>query len=148
MKSKYFKLQELYPRDLYNQLISVLPSELLWRMVNPKLIVLIDKIKEQFPKGSITINNYKWSGNREWSGLRTIESRWYSATSQHTLFNAVDMLFSNYETKEVREYLIAHRAEFPELGGLEVASWLHVDVREHNGVLVFDKNGIIEDYVL
>lgn len=138
MVSKHFKLHEVFPRDLYNLLVGMLPSEVMWRMVNPKLVVTIDKLKEEFPEGTMTINNYKWSGDREWSGLRTSESRWYSSTSQHSLFNAVDVVFSAYDVDEMRGYILKNPEEFPELGGLELGvGWLHVDVRDRrNGEIV------------
>lgn len=131
MKSKHFELHEFFPRDLYNLLISQVPAEIMWRMVNPKLVTLADKLKERFPKGTMYINNWKWNKEREWSGLRTPDSRWYRHTSQHTLFNALDAVFSHYSPEEVRKYILANPSLYEELGGMELGgSWLHVDVRD------------------
>jgi hypothetical protein len=130
MTSKYFELHEVFPRDLYNLLVNIVPAKIMWRMVNPGLVVTIDRLKEKFPNGSMTINNYKWNGDREWSGLRTKESKWYSPTSKHSSFDAIDAVFSAYKIDEVRNYVLENPDEFPEVGGIEMGtSWLHADVR-------------------
>jgi len=131
MVSKHFKLYEVFPRGLYNLLVNIVPAEVMWRMVNPKLVATIDKLKEKFPDGSMTINSYKWNGNREWSGLRTKESKWYSPTSKHSSFDAIDAVFSAYSIDEVRNYILENPEEFPEIGAIEIGvSWLHADVRD------------------
>lgn len=130
MQSKYFKLPELFPKELYTYLKDLVSAEVMWRMLNPKLTVSIDRLKEKFPEGSISINNYEWDGDREWSGLRTKGSPWYSPTSQHSEFNAVDCVFSAYSTDEVREYILANQDEFPEVTRIEgKVGWLHMDVK-------------------
>ena len=128
-QSKYFELHELFPQYLYRLLSRMVPDEVMWRMINPKLVITIDKIKEKFPNGTVSINNYFWGGDRGMSGLRTPASSYYSKTSQHTYFNAVDCIFSDYSTDEVRDYILSHPDEFEEIGGIEIASWLHIDVR-------------------
>ena len=138
MKSKHFKLYELFPKELYEYLIDKIPEEVMWRMVNPKLIVTLDKLKDKFPLGTITVNNWYWGGNREWSGLRTPASKWYSKTSRHSKFDAVDAVFSDYDVEAVRQYILNNQDEFEEVGGIELGvSWLHTDVRNrHNGKII------------
>ena len=104
MKSKHFKIQELVPEHIYKA-----RGEKSWELLDEKLLKIIDTLKEQFPKGSITINNWLWGGNRNWSGLRTPDSPDYSETSQHTFGRAADMKFSNYDEADVRNYIIQHQ---------------------------------------
>jgi len=130
MRSKYFELYELFPEELYNYLKDTISEDVMWKMVEDRLILSIDKIKEKFPKGSMSINTYYWAGNRGWSGLRTKDSPYYSETSQHSSFNAIDCMFSQYATDEVREYILTNPDEFEEIGGVEInVGWLHVDMR-------------------
>ena len=126
MKSKFFKLHELVPPNI----LKLFNEEAAWGILDPKLIQMIDKIKETFPDGSMTINNYFWGGDREWSGLRTTDSSYYSVRSQHALGKASDAIFSHYPIKEVRDYIIEHPEEFTQVGGIELGvSWLHIDTR-------------------
>lgn len=124
MKSKYFKITELVDKETYS-----IRGELAWELIDNHLIITIDKLKEKFSKGTITINSWMWNGDREWSGLRTTKSPDYSKYSQHTFGRAIDCIFSDYTTKEVREYIINNKEEFPFVKGIEIASWLHIDVR-------------------
>ena len=127
IRSKYFEIHELVPEELYH----TVHEDVLWRMVPQKLIESIDQIKEKFPKGSMSINNYEWAGNRRWSGLRTVGSPWYSHGSQHTTLNAVDAVFSKYTTDEVRNYILTNPNEFTHVRRIETnVNWLHIDLKE------------------
>jgi hypothetical protein len=134
MKSTKFKIEELVPLKL----IDLIHKDLLWKLVDDDIIIAIDKIKEVFPKGSMSINTYKWAGDRTQSGVRTKNSKYYSSTSQHSLGKAVDCIFSAYTTDEVRDYILNSPDEFPTIGGVELGtSWLHIDVRpRRNGKII------------
>lgn len=126
MRSKKFKIQELVPLAIYNEL----HEDVLWDMLDNGLLETIDTLKEVFSKGSMTINNWLWSGDRGFSGLRNKSSKWYSPTSQHSLGKAIDCVFSDYTAKEVRDFILINPEMFPHVGALEMGvSWLHVDVR-------------------
>jgi|SaaInlLV_10m_DNA_3_1039740.scaffolds.fasta_scaffold07809_2 hypothetical protein len=127
MKSKTFKIFELVPVHLYQ----IVHEDSLWDMMDDKLIESIDLLKEKFPNGTMVINNYQWGGERGWSGLRTKDSKYYSEGSQHSIGKAVDCIFSEYTTEEIRNYILYHQDEFPYIGGIEIGvSWLHLDVRD------------------
>lgn len=125
MKSKYFKIEELVPKEVFKA-----RGDKAWELLDPSMISLLDKIKEQFPKGTMTVNNWLWGGDRNWSGLRTPDSPYYSKYSQHSFGRAFDAVFSAYSAKEVREYVLSNLDQFPELRGIEMGiEWLHCDVR-------------------
>ena len=125
MISKYFKAHELVPPNIYINF-----GESSFKFMNKELIMTIDMIKEKFNKGTMTINDYKWKGDRQFSGLRTTDSPDYSHTSQHSLGNAIDCIFSDYTAEEVRTYILANLNEFPYIKGIELdVSWLHIDCR-------------------
>ena len=126
MKSDYFKIRELVPLELYN----LVDEEVLWRMIPLELIHTMDYIKEKFKLGTCTINSYAWGQDRNWSGLRLKNRPYYSETSQHTKFNALDMVFTSYNSKDIRDDILAYPEEYPHIGGLEMGvSWLHFDIR-------------------
>jgi len=133
MKSKYFKIYELVPEHIYNKF-----GENAWRFIDEKLIITIDALKENFPNGTITINNWKWGGDRNWSGLRTPESPYYSQTSIHSLGKAVDMIFSDYSSDEVRTYIKNNLDVFYLIRGIEEnISWVHIDFRNEDSIQFF-----------
>ena len=135
MKSKYFKIHELVPPHIYNKF-----KNKAWKFIDSRLIETIDTLKEIFNKGTMIINNYYWNGGRKWSGLRTPESPYYSETSQHSLGNAVDILFSDYKVEEVRRYILNNIDKFPYIKGMELdVSWLHIDTRNEDNLVTFKK---------
>jgi len=133
MKSKYFKVHELVPKKMYEKY-----GEKSWRYVDVRLIETIDRLKEHFNLGTMTINNYFWNGDREWSGIRTPDSPNYSYGSQHSFANAFDIVFSHYTAEEVRNYILDNLHEFEYIKGMELAvSWLHIDVRNEDEIVLF-----------
>jgi len=133
MKSKYFKVHEFVPEHMYKRY-----GEKAWRFIQPGLIRIYDTLKERFPNGTITINNYAYGGNRYWSGLRTPESPYYSETSIHSFGGGGDSKFSAYAEEDVRQDIIDNPEIYPDVKGIEMGiSWLHVDTRNEDEVVLF-----------
>ena len=133
MQSKHFAIHELVPQYIYSKY-----RDRAWKFIDSRLIETIDAIKEAFPLGTITINNYFWGGNRNWSGLRTPKSDYYSETSQHSFGRAVDMIFSEYEADHIRKYIKKNPVKFPYVKGLEEGvSWVHLDLRNEDELVTF-----------
>ena len=127
IKASHFAIHELIPPKVYSRFGNTKG----WTLLDPALIELVDALRGRY--GSATINNYKWGGDRSWSGLRTLDSPWYSPYSQHSFGRAADMIFKNATAEEVRQDIIANPAEFlkisPSIALEEGVSWCHVDVR-------------------
>lgn len=133
MKAKNFIIEELVPKHIFEK-----RGVRAWEIIDSRLIETIDAIKNAFPNGTMTINNWFWGGNRNFSCLRTTDSKHYSPTSQHALGKAVDAIFSDYDVNEVRKYIINNPLEFPYVKGIELdVSWLHIDVRNSDTVKTF-----------
>ena len=133
MHSQYFEIHELVPQHIYEKY-----GERAWKFIDDRLILTLDTLKETFSNGTMTINNYKWGGNRKWSGLRTPISSWYSETSMHSFGKAADMVFSNYTADDVRAYILKNLDLFPYIKGLELGvSWVHLDTRNEDSLQMF-----------
>ena len=133
-RSIHFRIEELVSEELFD----LVKPDMLWELFDEKLLDSIDALKEKFPNGSMTINNWLWEGDRTQSGLRTKNSKYYSPTSQHSVGKAADCVFSDYETEEVRQYIIDNPRKFPYIKGIEKdVSWLHIDVRSSDRVMLF-----------
>ena len=129
MKCKHFAIHELVPLKVYTA-----RGQKAWQLLDPKLVELLDALREHY--GRATVNNYFWGGMREWSGLRTPDSKYFSPYSQHTFGRAVDILFNDISAEDVRKDIIAKPDKWLEIApsiSLETdISWFHVDIRNGN----------------
>lgn len=109
-----------------------------------RMLITADEIREYFDKPMV-INNWKWGGNRKWSGLRTKDSENFSYDSQHTYGRALDFYMKGISSQEIRDEIKSHydvRAfrfitRMEEFDGM---SWVHVDCKKwdkSNGIYVF-----------
>lgn len=122
-KPHYFVVQEYVPPYIFKRY-----GQTAWEFLDDRLLRMDDALRDKF--GPMTINNWHTGGDREWSGLRTPSSPYYSETSQHSYGRASDKIFHATNAEAVRQYILAHPDEFPLLMSLELAtSWLHSDTR-------------------
>lgn len=130
-KCKYFTIHELVPPDIYHGY-----GERAWQFLDDRSLMMLDSLREKF--GSTTVNSYYWGGEREWSGLRTSDSPYYSPTSQHSFGRAFDCIFRNTDAETVRQYILRNPEEFPYITSMELGvSWLHFDCRNVDPIFTF-----------
>lgn len=118
-------LDEYIPKELYTAYSG--REHILTGLIDKRLIEADQKLRDYF--GVVTINNWWNGGERNWSGLRTYGSPYYSATSQHSFGRASDKLFKNATAEEVREYI---KKNWKDLGiyCIEIdVNWVHSDIR-------------------
>lgn len=133
-KSKYFKVEEFVPPEM----IEKKGSQKCWEYLDENLLKTFDQLKEDFPKGTISINTWLWGGDRIDSGIRLPSSKYYNPYSMHSWGKAGDALFSEYPSNEVREYIMANPSKYPHVKGLELGtSWVHLDVRRREKLVTF-----------
>jgi hypothetical protein len=122
---EHFAIHELVPPRVFQE-----RGEKAWELLDVRLLKTLDRLRKRY--GSITVNNYYWGLEREWSGLRTPDSPYYSRYSQHSFGRAADCLFAQLSAEEVRQDILAAPVDpaFELIGSLELGvSWLHFDVR-------------------
>ena len=116
-------LDEYIPKDAYLKYQN--KPHILISLLDDRLIKSDQMLRDKF--GPITINNWWVGGDRNWSGLRTTDSPYYSMTSQHSYGRASDKLFK-VSSQEVREYI---KQNWKQLGITRIednVSWVHSDV--------------------
>lgn len=74
--------------------------------MDERLLITLDRLRERY--GSMTVNNWYWGKDREWSGLRTRGSPYFSDFSQHTFGRAADCLFRNHTAEQVGQDILAN----------------------------------------
>lgn len=130
-KCKHFIIQELVPEHIYDK-----RGDKAWELLDQRALITLDALRERF--GYTTVNNWSMGGNREWSGLRTYNSPYFSETSQHSFGRAFDCIFQGRIAEDVRQYILANPKEFPYITSVELGtSWLHFDVRNTDAVKTF-----------
>lgn len=122
--SKNFYLDEYIPKSLYKEFEH--KTHILIGLLDRRLISADQKLRNVF--GPVTINNWATGGERNWSGIRTAESPFYSRTSQHSWGRASDKIFSNASPQEVREYIMENWKKLGISCIEENVSWVHSDV--------------------
>ena len=128
---EHFSIKELVPKHVYEA-----RGDKAWELLDSRALAMLDKLRDKF--GVITVNNWHLGGDRNWSGLRTPDSPFYSAYSQHTFGRAFDCLFTSTTAEEVRQYILHHQSEFEFICSMELGtSWLHFDVRNTHRMKTF-----------
>ena len=129
----YFAIHELVPRNVFYD-----RGEKAWELLDERLLVTLDRLRERY--GPVTVNNWYWDREREWSGLRTKDSPFYSPYSQHTFGRAADCLFAEISPEQVRQDILARPTDstFELIGSIELnVTWLHFDVRNCDRVKTY-----------
>lgn len=123
--TKNFYLDEYIPEGLYKELHT--KPHILIGLLDKRLLATDQKLRNEF--GPVTINNWWTGGERNWSGIRTPDSPFYSRTSQHSWGRASDKIFASATPQEVREYI---KLNWKKLGITTIeenVGWVHSDVR-------------------
>ena len=138
MVKQYFSVDEFIPQHLYEKL-----GDKAIEQMNPKIIEVANVLRD-LTGTPLSCNTWKWGGNRNWSGLRDSTSPYYSATSQHSNGNAIDLV-SKRPAHELRAVILEHPDLFPEVTFLECGiTWVHIDVRPSNDIKLWvPKRGFI-----
>lgn len=111
------------------------------RLFHPTILFSADKLRDKLGV-KCTINNWKFGGNREWSGYRTPESPYFSPYSQHN-GKAVDIIIDGFcvdDYSDLRREMVDNPWEtaWKYVTRVEMTknhvpiSWLHIDVACHD----------------
>jgi len=137
MRAKHFDIKELVSPKFYAS-----AGDAGWAYISPTLIEMIDRLREVF--GPVIVNDWAWGGSFRYRGLRAEidipalkRQKIYRIGSLHNFGKAVDCHFRNVTVDQAREYIISHQGEFPHIRGIEIAPWLHIDVRNSDRMVIF-----------
>ena len=124
---KHFVTQELVPPGLFQRY-----GDQSIRYFDIRILEVLERIRE-WVDAPMTINNWSRQGNRQWSGIRTPDSPYYSLGSAHSWGLAFDAVGS-WEPDDVRAAILSEQLMLPHPVRLELGvSWLHVDVMNISG---------------
>ena len=141
MKSKYFKIQELVSKKVYDRY-----GENAWMFIDTKLIKVLDLLREHFNK-PITVNNWLWGGNLQQRGLRAnkdelVANKKDYYISQHCLGKAVDFNVKGLSAQEVYDEILRNIEKFYLISRIEnikdTPTWVHIDVANVDKFKIFN----------
>jgi uncharacterized protein YcbK (DUF882 family) len=121
-KCKYFKIQELVSKKIYQEL-----GEKAWILFDERLLKTADKLREKF--GITFVNDWHRNGKFSNRGFRSKNCKIGSKYSQHKFGRAIDCHFRKISTRKARKYILKNQNKFSEIKGIEMkTNWLHFDV--------------------
>lgn len=122
-RCKYFKLHELVDPATYRKF-----GEWAWVFFDDDTLRMVDGLRDYF-NVPLTINNWHWGGQLQWSGLRTLDCTEGAQYSMHRFGKAFDIK-AKLSATEMRREIMAHK-DHPFLKYInrmeDGVSWLHVD---------------------
>jgi len=96
----------------------------------PFLLLGIEQLKTFIGGNSITINDYKWGGNFESSGLRHHAAPVGAGLSAHYFMCATDCKFKHWNIADLQQQILENAASHPYIVRMEDArstpTWLHI----------------------
>ena len=143
MISKYFKIQELVSKSVYDKY-----GDKCWEFINPKIITFLDRLRKDLDK-PITVNNWVWGGTLEQRGLRTnldelVKDKTEKGTlyiSQHILGKAVDFNVKDLSSEEVYKEILKNKNKFYLISRIEnidsTPNWVHIDCANTDKFIIF-----------
>ena len=139
IKTKHFALHELVCPHVLNKY-----GEQAWQFLDPRFLITMDWIWEKLAEETgenpvIELNNYKWGGDDDQSGLRcnmcdlvkdkTDDDLIYM--SGHQEGQAGDFSIKGWIAERVRNWLVRYQDQLPYPIRLESGvKWVHLDVRD------------------
>ncbi|ELH4810082.1 hypothetical protein Q9X96_003116 [Vibrio vulnificus] len=131
-KSKYFKVEELVSKSMFNQ-----RGQKAVELIDERVLMTLDSLRTNLGK-PITVNNWLWGGDFQQRGLRDrgfykSDADYVSSLSQHKYGRAVDFDVKGLSAKEVRKHIIENQHLYPHISFLEVdINWVHFDCRNND----------------
>ena len=128
-KCKHFKIYELVDPITYEKF-----GQKSWEFLDPNALITLDLLRETF--GPAVVNDWKWGGKYQWSGLRPFHCKKYAKYSQHRFGRAFDVKFNRFTAQEIRtaiksdlEYWSEHISRIE-----KKVSWFHFDLANCAGI--------------
>lgn len=118
---KYFKIQELVPREIWDKY-----KDASWQFLNPPMVSMLDVIRIRF--GKMMINNWADGGGFNLCGYRPFDCKIGAQLSRHKFGGAFDIHPYSATVEEIKLDIMKHRIQYMYLNRIEdVSNWLHID---------------------
>jgi len=130
MQLNNFVVQEFVPKAMYQRRGNA-SIEYMDQRIIAAADLLRDNLRSLGHDNGFTINNWHLNGARQYSGLRTADSKDFSQTSQHTFGRALDIITAT-PLAFIHAHIIDNHTIYSNIRFIEVdINWLHIDCRQN-----------------
>lgn len=143
--SKNFYSEEFLPKELHKY-INDKGLNPMW-YIDKDMVDFCEWLKEECNGAKITINDWKWKGQYNYSGFRGPKDIG-AELSQHKFKDAIDIKVEGYTIAQLREIMIANFMFLNKSFGIstiekveKTPTWLHVDKRWTGLSYLLEVNG-------
>lgn len=133
--SKFFKITEFVPQEIYNKFL-----DSSWMLLDARILYSIEQLRINLNK-PIIVNNWKSGGEFRYRGFRPIEYK-CSQFSQHKFGRALDFDVVGMTAEEVRLYILKNQSKYKYITRIEdKVNWVHIDCANGawNGIYLFSE---------
>ena len=132
-KPKDFTLDELLPPEWMDKG----PEDHLWGIFDFSILRAAQVLRDRF--GPIFINNWAVGGPLKYCGFRPEDCGVGSILSQHKFGRALDLHPTRISADEMRHEIKSRRGTYSEITCIEEGvSWVHIDCRNYDGLLIIN----------
>ena len=132
---KYFQPYELVPKETYRILERQGKLNQVWWLFDPRILLVGDRLRKRY--GKMECNTWWWKGQHSFRGWRPPECTIGAARSQHRFGRALDLIPLEATVEEIHSEIISNGEDFGFITCVEIGvSWLHVDCRNYQGLLI------------
>lgn len=131
-----FKIEELVDKATFEKF-----GDNAWLFLDKTALITLQQLRNTF--GPLTVNDWHWGGNFEYSGFRHPQCSIGAKLSQHKFGRAFDVKSTDFSAQEMQDYILAYPEKFPYITRMENAEhtkkWLHFDVAltNENNIVIF-----------
>ena len=144
--SPHFCSEEFLSKEMHDDLVSkgINPQ---W-FIRKNVVDFCEWLHSKYPDKGVIINNWKWGGGANNSGLRPVNSTIGVIYSQHKFKDAVDIKIKGIDPKEIRQLIIDNFIFLNKEYGLttiekveDTPTWNHCDFRWTGLTTLLEVNG-------
>lgn len=136
---RFFRTEELVSKKVYDA-----RGVMALALFDPRALEALDACRTAF--GALTVNNWVFGGDRQYSGFRAASEPYHSQYSQHSFGRAFDCVSKTLTAQQMRDFIWEHPDLFPHITFVEEGkdvTWLHFDVRMPIGFIEATRDGIV-----
>jgi len=144
--SQNFCSEEFLPKDMHDDLVAS-GRDPKW-FIRKNIVDFCEWLRAKFPGKELIINNWKWGGPYQESGLRSINTTTGAKYSQHKFGNAIDIKIKGLVPGDIRKVIVDNFKYLKETYGLttiekieDTPTWLHCDFRWTGKEELLEVNG-------
>jgi uncharacterized protein YcbK (DUF882 family) len=126
--SEHIELEELVPKKIFLQ-----KGKDCLLLIDPRLPIVLERIRELCGNRTMTINNWLWNGKYQHRGCRPADCTVGAKYSMHKYGKAADFDIKGMTAEQVRRIIVANEQELMALGLTRMeagTSWVHIDLKE------------------